>query len=215
MVCHWEDSDCVTQEVFYNVCICFHFCVWPINIFAVDDIPSFSCLPGCYHMYLRCFCCPDSMIIYTHPIPSTSPCAIIIPSFLDFMLWELVKYYSAWSRSEVPFVRTVYGINTTTAECRCLYLFCYSAEPLLFSSCGSILGHRVSAGVPTFTGLVESRVQHELPVQFLYSFVTGIVHMLKLRSSRKRWPFPCNGEWNTYVRWWHNGHSIFIKRSLT
>ncbi|KAK7695675.1 hypothetical protein QCA50_000311 [Cerrena zonata] len=30
MVCHWEDSDCVTQEVFYNdaiICICVAFAV--------------------------------------------------------------------------------------------------------------------------------------------------------------------------------------------
>lgn len=90
MVCHWEDSDCVTQEVFYNVCICFYFCVWSINIFAIDDIPSFSCLPGRYHMYLRCFCCPDSMIIYTHHIPPCPPA-----QSLYHRSW--ISCYGSWS----------------------------------------------------------------------------------------------------------------------
>lgn len=126
------------------------------------------CLPGCYHLYLCCFCCPDGMIFYTHLIPlvSSRNRYTIVPGMHG------TEDGRRFLRARSFRIRTVYGMNKTTIECRYLSLFCYNAE--LFCSHHGDRNQDLGLRRCTyFAGFVESRAQRELPVQFLYCFVNA------------------------------------------
>lgn len=85
MVCHWEDTDAVAQEVFSNVRIMSRF---PILLGPSADLQ----LSGFFDLYMPSLCCPHHLTFSLPPFPphthSHPQCISEIPTLMETWNFE-------------------------------------------------------------------------------------------------------------------------------